>query len=212
MIVMRRSGFPLPLIHRCTGFTLVELITTITIAAIVLLIAAPSLTSFQRKQRIITTTDSITSAIGQARSIAIATNSYVTIAPIDNTNWQSGWRVFSEGRTPNGKYDPTANPNDKVIAVYDPIPSDMAIGFTSTSNGAGGATPSSSTSLTYSPVGYTVTAGMVPQLSANFTISFNGAPLVDPSRMVIINALGRARTCDPVPLANRSSCSNSVVQ
>lgn len=178
--------------RRSGGFTLLELMATITVAAVILMLAGPSLNDFMRKQRVITAVDSITSAIGQARSIAIATNSYVTIAPVDGTNWNSGVRVFSEGQSPNGTYSATA---DKLLGQYDAVPATMTVAFKSTANIA--SSTSSQTSLTYSPVGYTVTTpGKVAQVNATFIVKFvDGKP---PSRGVIINALGRARTCDPV--------------
>ncbi|MGS0621417.1 GspH/FimT family pseudopilin [Ralstonia sp. VS2407] len=195
---------PVPSRSRHTGFTLLELMATITVAAVVLMLAAPSLNDFMRKQRVVTSVDSITSAIGQARSIAIATNSYVTIAPIDpTTGWQTGVRIFSEGQNPNGTYDANA---DKLLGQYDPMPTNMNVAFKSTANISG--STASQTSLTYSPVGYTVTTPTkVAQVNASFVVSFrDGKP---PSRAVIINALGRARTCDP---AVDSTCVPTATQ
>ncbi|WP_413706933.1 Tfp pilus assembly protein FimT/FimU [Ralstonia sp. Ralssp110] len=198
---MRTPSRPLPVI-RPGGFTLLELMATITVAAVILMLAGPSLNDFMRKQRVITAVDSITSAIGQARSIAIATNSYVTIAPVDGTNWNSGVRVFSEGQSPSGTYSATA---DKLLGQYDAMPTTMTVAFKSTANIA--SSTSSQTSLTYSPVGYTVTTGKVAQVNATFIVKFvDGKP---PSRGVIINALGRARTCDP---AVDSTCVPTATQ
>ncbi|WP_410482438.1 pilus assembly FimT family protein [Ralstonia flatus] len=198
---MRTPSRTLPII-RPGGFTLLELMATITVAAVILMLAGPSLNDFMRKQRVITAVDSITSAIGQARSIAIATNSYVTIAPVDGTNWNSGVRVFSEGQSPSGTYSATA---DKLLGQYDAMPTTMTVAFKSTANIA--SSTSSQTSLTYSPVGYTVTTGKVAQVNATFIVKFvDGKP---PSRGVIINALGRARTCDP---AVDSTCVPTATQ
>ena len=201
MTGMRTPSKPLPVI-RPGGFTLLELMATITVAAVILMLAGPSLNDFMRKQRVITAVDSITSAIGQARSIAIATNSYVTIAPLDKTNWNNGVQVFSEGQNPNGIYDKTT---DKLLGQYDAMPTGMTVAFKSTANIS--SSTSSQTSLTYSPVGYTVTTGKVAQVNATFIVKFvDGKP---PSRGVIINALGRARTCDP---AVDSTCVATATQ
>ena len=199
---MRTPSKPLPVI-RPGGFTLLELMATITVAAVILMLAGPSLNDFMRKQRVITAVDSITSAIGQARSIAIATNSYVTIAPVDKANWISGVQIFSEGQNPSGVYDKGA---DKLLGQYDAMPAGMKVDFKSTANIS--SSTASQTSLTYSPVGYTVTApGKVAQVNASFVISFRDNK--PPSRGVIINALGRARTCDP---AVDSTCSAAAAQ
>ena len=194
---------PMPTRSSLCGFTLLELIATISIAAVLLMLAAPSLNDFMRKQRVITSVDSLTAAIGQARSIAIATNSYVTIAPVDNQNWNKGWQVFSEGQSPDGQYVATS---DKLIGQYDELPAGMGITFDSTANVAG--STASKTSLTYSPAGYTVTTGRVPQVNAYFYVYYIDTK--NPARMLIINALGRARTCDPV--AAPSTCDKSLTQ
>lgn len=201
MTGMRTPSKPLPVI-RPGGFTLLELMATITVAAVILMLAGPSLNDFMRKQRVITAVDSITSAIGQARSIAIATNSYVTIAPLDKTNWNNGVQVFSEGQNPNGIYDKTT---DKLLGQYDAMPTGMTVAFKSTANIS--SSTSSQTSLTYSPVGYTVTTSKVAQVNATFMVTF--ADNKPPSRGVIINALGRARTCDP---AVDSTCVATATQ
>ena len=85
------------------------------------------------------------------------------------------------------------------------MPTGMTVAFKSTANIS--SSTSSQTSLTYSPVGYTVTTGKVAQVNATFIVKFvDGKP---PSRGVIINALGRARTCDP---AVDSTCVPTATQ
>ena len=105
-----------------SGFTLVELMVTISIVSIMLVLVAPGFADFMRKQRLIAATDGIASAIGQARTRALAQNVYVTIAPI-NGDWKNGWQVFSEGQNPDGVYNaPTDTPCDRLKKAHKASP------------------------------------------------------------------------------------------
>lgn len=172
------------------AFTLVELLVTISVMAVMLMLAAPSLSDFMRKQRILTTTDAITSAIGQARTRALASSSYITIAPIGG-DWKNGWQVFSEGQNPDGLY--TAG-TDTLINQYDPLPTGMSITYSSTAF-VGGVGANSGNYLIYGPNGYTTSVMRQPQVLASFYVAYSQGGGI--TRRVIVNPLGRARTCDP---------------
>ena len=187
-----------------SGFTLVELMVTISIVSIMLVLVAPGFADFMRKQRLIAATDGIASAIGQARTRALAQNVYVTIAPI-NGDWKNGWQVFSEGQNPDGVYNA---PTDTLLSQYDALPNTMKVDYNSTAYVAN-AGQASGSYLIYSPNGYTSSVTKQPQVTATFKIHYQDTP--SPSRVVIVNALGRARTCDPDTAAN-GSCTTSLSQ
>ncbi|MDW3684419.1 GspH/FimT family pseudopilin [Cupriavidus sp. CV2] len=164
---------------RANGFTLIELVITMTIAAILLAMATPSMSDFLRRQRLVSAADSFASAIAQARSGAAATNSYVTVAPI-GAAWNNGWQVFSEHSTPDGAF----TTSDTLLSQYDPIPSDITITFNTNPDATG--------YVAFSPVGYSITAATRSQLTATATFTLGTL-----QRVVEINALGRSRVCDP---------------
>lgn len=62
-----------------SGFTLIELIVTLTIAAILLALAAPSMTSFIRRDRLVTQANELVADLSLARSEAIKRGFRVTI-------------------------------------------------------------------------------------------------------------------------------------
>ncbi len=187
-----------------SGFTLVELIVTISIVSIMLVLVAPSFADFMRKQRLIAATDGITSAIGQARTRALAQSVYVTIAPIQG-DWKNGWQVFSEGQNPDGVYNAAT---DTLLSQYDALPNTMKVDYNSTAYVAN-AGQASGSYLIYSPNGYTSSVTKQPQVTATFKIYYQDTS--SPSRIVIVNALGRARTCDP-DTATNGSCMTSLSQ
>lgn len=94
-------------IHKQSGFTLVELLVTVAIAAIVLSVAVPSMRDIIQNSRISSVTNELVSALMVARSEAIRQNAMACVCPSVTTrnavpacvasgNWESGWIAFSD--------------------------------------------------------------------------------------------------------------------
>lgn len=75
------------------GFTLIELMVTITIAAILIAIAVPSFRSYQASQQVRSAADDLTFALNYARSEAVKRHAPITVAPVSAGNWPNGWTV-----------------------------------------------------------------------------------------------------------------------
>lgn len=174
---------------RNDGFTLIELITVLALAAIVLAIGAPNLIELVRAQQIRVATADLYDALALARAQAMARNERVEVVPKDSggSDWTSGWTVFVDR---DGNRAP--GPGDDIIAAHGPLARGMSTAFSFTSaappyyiayNGAGRSC--SDTNSAASRMG---------------TLSlFHGSVV----RRIKINMLGRARVCDP---ARDSSC------
>jgi type IV fimbrial biogenesis protein FimT len=87
------------------GFSLVELMVTVAIAAILMAIAAPSFSIFIDNQKLLTTATEFYSAVNMTRSEAIKRGAQVTLAANDGVAWTSGWTVFVDT---NGNARPDA--------------------------------------------------------------------------------------------------------
>lgn len=74
------------------GFTLTELVVTVSIAAILLAIGIPSFRSFILGQTVKTASYDLAYSINLARSEAIKRNNDVVITEADG-GWQNGWTV-----------------------------------------------------------------------------------------------------------------------
>jgi type IV fimbrial biogenesis protein FimT len=114
---------------RCRGFTLFELLITVSIAAIMLTLAIPSFRDFLLNSRITSQTNEFVLAQASARSEAVkrgvrvsvcslAVNSTTTCA--DSTTWDNGWLVFVDNNG-DGTVDGAATPPDVVLQVRAPL-------------------------------------------------------------------------------------------
>ena len=90
------------------GFTLVELMVTIAVAAILLAIAAPSFQAFLMNNRMSSQADSFFTGLNYARNTALGGNVQTVVCPVGapgsttcGTDWSVGWMAVS---------DPTGTP------------------------------------------------------------------------------------------------------
>ena len=75
------------------GFTLVELMATIIIGAILVSIAVPSFTNLIRRNQITTYANEFGTAVNLARSEAVKRGTSVSITSANGTDWTQGWTV-----------------------------------------------------------------------------------------------------------------------
>lgn len=78
---------------RLRGFTLIELVTVVTIVGIGAIVAMPSLSEAMRVQRLRAAATDLTSSLLVARSEAIKRGTPVSVAPQSGGDWTTGWRV-----------------------------------------------------------------------------------------------------------------------
>jgi len=96
--ITRRSGLKLD----CgSGFSLLELIMVISIAAILVAMAAPSMARFSDREKIASLSDEFRSTVALVRSIAIKSGVPVVLCASDNGTacggqWSKGWYAFRD--------------------------------------------------------------------------------------------------------------------
>lgn len=182
------------------GFTLIELMVTIAIAAILMMIAAPSFVTFQRNAELTSTTNTLIAAINAARGEALKRAAYAMVVPKDGTNWSSGWIVFVD-KDLSKDFDAT---KDEVV-LEQPAPSSY---ITVTGNGAAADTPPY---VLYDGSGFSKTkAGGFGALT--FSIARNdvdSTQTADQTRRIVVAATGRTRSCRP---SQDSTCTANATQ
>lgn len=77
---------------RSLGVSLIELMVTVAVAAILLAVVAPGFQNLFQNNRMTSTTNELVSALNLARSEAVRTGANVRVCAIDG-NWGNGWFV-----------------------------------------------------------------------------------------------------------------------
>ena len=112
--------------HRQRGFTLVELVVTIALVAILTTLAIPSFTEVLRQWRRDNATRGLSTSLQLARTAAIKTSRQVVVCPSTDetscaasTEWNTGWIVFQDdgGGTPANANNQTPDANEPVLKV-----------------------------------------------------------------------------------------------
>jgi type IV fimbrial biogenesis protein FimT len=175
---------------RARGFSLVELMTVLAIAAILLGIGVPGFRSLIQNQRVIAATNDFFAAINLARSEAMQRGARVDLVPADGKNWNNGWVIFIDGND-----DQMPEAGETLVFAHGPVTD----GLTITSS----FTDSSKKYLAYNASGRSRTnsSSFSPQLG---TVSL---ALDRHVRRIKINFLGRPRVCDP---SHDSACTGTA--
>lgn len=79
--------------HKVKGFTLVELMVTLTVVAILGAVAVPSFRTFLQNQRRSSAVSDLVLALNLARSEAVKQNTAAGVAVTAGATWTQGWRV-----------------------------------------------------------------------------------------------------------------------
>lgn len=162
------------------GFSLVELMVVILIAAVLAGIAVPAFGRLIDSQRLTSTTNDFLASIQLARSEAIKRGRRVDLVPL-GTSWSDGWIVIADEND-----NQSLDAGEAVIHRREPA----SIGISITSKLTDNAKPY----IAYNGAGRTRTnAGGGHQFQSG-SIAFE---LGDERRRIVLNALGRPRVCKP---------------
>lgn len=113
---MNRATIP----DRAEGFTLIELMVTIAILAILVAVAAPSIDRSIRQNRIDADTEKFQTAISYARSEADKRAATVSIVP-SAAGWRGGWRIITDDGATNPNCALDAAQGEVTLRVQDQL-------------------------------------------------------------------------------------------
>lgn len=157
------------------GFTLIELMITIAILAIVVTIAMPSFSTMVRNNGVTTVADDLFSSLQIARSESVNREVSMTVAQ-KSTGWQTGWDVF-EDKDNNGVFN---NGTDTMINAYTTTNSQVIV----TPQGK----VSTNTTILYTPTGRTLQK--YDEVNDYFSVTVANATDITP-RCVFLSTTGR---------------------
>ena len=175
-------------IKRSRGFSLVELMVVIAVAAVLLGIAVSDLGSMIRHQQLKAALSDLFGAIDLTRSQAITRGTRVYLVPASD-GWTGGWTVFVDE---DG--DGVPGEGDELIAVHGPLARGIVVtsGFTS---------PRTPDYIAYNAGGRSCShASSMAARWGTLSLALDGQ-----TRRIKINMLGRVRACDPA--RDGDSCS-----
>lgn len=119
------------------GFTLVELLIALAVAAILLGIGIPSFSSAIKNSQVSSDYNELVQSLYIARSEAVKTSSLVAVCPkytIDSTecgtglhDWKNGWLVFMDNKPVNKDEKAQIGTEDRIISVHDEMRSKNTI-------------------------------------------------------------------------------------
>jgi type IV fimbrial biogenesis protein FimT len=166
--------------QRQVGFTLIELMITLVVAAILLTVGVPSFVDLLQRNRMASLANEMVGSMQMARSEAVTRNATVTMcAKLDNTtcggaSWGDGWLIFIDV---DGDAVVDAGDDDLVLNVME---SDSeGVDYTATA-----------TDLTYLPSG---------QSDNTADVIFTLCPDRGDGRLITLSSLGR-------PATTKTSC------
>ena len=175
------------------GFTLVELMMTLAIAAILMSVAVPSYITFTKNSRITAQTNKVVTAVSLARGEASKRGTRVVLCRSNDVgkadpdcsgtggtskDWSNGWLVFSVGTA-------------RTTPLYDPSKDDVLIGqFETESNVVIKTVSANDKNLEFNPDGTTNESGN----TAKFAICDDRG--VSHGKLVEVSPVGRAVSSD----------------
>ena len=154
-----------------TGFTLLELMVTLAVAAIVMTVGVPSFSTFFLNNRMSTQANDLISSLNLARSEAINRGTSIKVCSSDNQascggSWEDGWIVITADDT-------------ELIRAY------------------GALKGTSTLASTESSVTYT-SSGFLNGVQTTFTLC-DSTQTGEQGRQVVVSATGRPSNISPYP-------------
>lgn len=177
--------------NRKMGFTLIELVVTLVVAAVLITWALPSFKNLIVSNRLVAQTNDLIGAISLARAEAIKRGSTVSVCKSKNgtqcnsstvctggasgtVGWSDGWIVFLNNATGTGADARCVDANEQIIRTHGAVPDQ----FTLNSNSA------FTDVLSYRSNGISTGSG-------TFAICYSNK--LDSAKTVVVNQSGRVR-------------------
>lgn len=155
-----------------SGFTIIELMVTLAVVAILAAIASPSFTAMIQDNRLVTQVNELQATLAYARSEAIKRNNNVTVCRSTNAlscngAWEDGWIVFVDSDADS------VIDGEPILRIHGPVSGNNSIAF-------------NQARVIYSGSG-------IARGGSNGTFTFCDSRGASDARAIVVNASGRPR-------------------
>ena len=125
----------LPSLRGAAGFSLLELMMVLVMAAIILGIGAPSFQASLQRNRLQSTVSDVATSLSFARAEAVILSEPVALCPTVDTascsgsNWETGWLLFVDNGAGTGgaALDGTLNGSEELLRIGSPSPTGVTV-------------------------------------------------------------------------------------
>jgi len=192
-VVIKRKG--------STGFTLIELMITVAIAAVLMMVAVPNLSAYRRNAELTSAANTFMASLNAARGEAMKRGMNAMVVPTSNgASWNAGWVIFVDTNRSQTYNEST----DTVVSSQTALPA--GINMTGV-NSATGATPY----VMFDASGYSrlKTGGFGALTLTIARTEGTASQQLDQTRRIIIASTGRVRMCKPAS-ATDTNCASGI--
>lgn len=174
------------------GFTLIELLVTMAIGVVLLMVAVPSFTTYQKNAELTSASNTLLAAINAARGEAMKRGMSAMVVPTSNgSDWTTGWVVFVD-KNNSRTFNDTGDIPDITVLKQAAVPNGISITGTGIASG-------SEPYILFDASGYSKTkTGSFGALSISFArTDLAAADGYRQTRKIKIASTGRVRICTP---------------
>ena len=131
---LSRRPSSLPSLRRASGFSLLELMMVLVMAAIILGIGAPSFQASLQRNRLPSPVSDVATSLSFARAEAVIRSQPVALCPTVDTascsgsNWETGWLLFVDNGAGGGSpLDGTLNGAEELLRIGNSAPAGVTV-------------------------------------------------------------------------------------
>jgi type IV fimbrial biogenesis protein FimT len=171
------------------GFTLVELMVTLAIGAVVALWAVPNFREVILKNRLKSTVTDLQASIMNARSEAVQRSIPVVIKPLVGSDWASGWTIQTAATGIPVTTINTRPASEDAVNQTITVDTSAISGFADPSNGA--------SQVRYGAAGFAQSASGGGFTNGCLTFKSTSTDTTNRRLSLILNVTGRPYICNP---------------